>query len=110
MNATKNAVLKYSSYTAALTRSLKGSERIHCKTDEENKAVYVCNGYFLVKLTPMEYDALVRPITQRDAGDYIINADGTTAPGPLHRGPQRQAQQVHDLPVLQRKRRLCSRF
>ena len=83
MNATKNAVLKYSSYTTALTRSLKGSERIHCKTDEENKAVYVCNGYFLVKLTPMEYDALVRPITQRDAGDYIINADGTTAPGPL---------------------------
>lgn len=83
MKATKNAVLKYSSYTTALTRSLKGTERLHCRIDEENKAVFVCNGYFLVKLTPAEYDALVRPITQRDAGDYILNADGSTAPDPL---------------------------
>lgn len=83
MNAKKNAVLRYSSYTTALTRSLKGTERLHCRIDEENKAVFVCNGYFLVKLTPTEYDALVRPITQRDAGNYILNADGSTAPDPL---------------------------
>lgn len=83
MKTTKNTVLKYSSYTTALTRSLKGSKRIHCRVDEDGSAVYVCNGFFLVKLTPAEYDALVRPVTQRDAGDYIVNADGTTAPGPL---------------------------
>lgn len=72
MNTKKNAVLRYSSYTTALTRSLKVTERLHCKVDEENNAVYVCNGYFVVKLNPAEYDALVRPITQREAGNFVI--------------------------------------
>ena len=72
MNTKKNAVLRYSSYTTALTRSLKATERLHCKVDEENNAVYVCNGYFVVKLNPAEYDALVRPITQREAGNFVI--------------------------------------
>lgn len=83
MNAKKNAVLKYSNYTTALTRSLKGSERLHCRFDEETKTVYVCNGYFLVKLDRSEYDALVRPVTQRDAGNYVLQADGSTTPDPL---------------------------
>lgn len=72
MNTKKNAVLRYSSYTTALTRSLKATERLHCKVDEENNAVYVCNGYFVVKLNPAEYDALVRPVTQREAGNFVI--------------------------------------
>lgn len=72
MNTRKNAVLRYSSYTTALTRSLKATERLHCKVDEENNAVYVCNGYFVVKLNPAEYDALVRPVTQREAGNFVI--------------------------------------
>ena len=43
MNAKKNAVLKYSNYTTALTRSLKITERLHCRVNEETRAVYVCN-------------------------------------------------------------------
>lgn len=78
MKFTKNTVLKYSNYTAALTRSLKATERLHCRVDEEQSAVYVCNGYFLVKLNHAEYDALVRPVTQREAGNYVINTDGET--------------------------------
>lgn len=79
----KNAVLRYSQYTTALTRSLKAAERLHCKVDEENSAVYVCNGYFLVKLDRTEYDALVRPVTQREAGDFVLyngEADATREP------------------------------
>ena len=72
MNAKKNAVLKYSNYTTALTRSLKVTERLHCRVNEETRAVYVCNGYFLVKLDRTEYDALVRPVTQREAGNFVI--------------------------------------
>ena len=34
MKAAKNAVLKYSPYTAALTRSLKATERLHCRVNE----------------------------------------------------------------------------
>lgn len=72
MKTTKNAILKYSPYTTALTRSLKATGRLHCRVNEENNAVYVCNGYFVVKLNPAEYDALVRPITQREAGNFVI--------------------------------------
>ena len=80
----KNAVWKYSRYTTALTRSLKATERLHCKVDEENNAVYVCNGYFLVKLDRAEYDALVRPITQREAGDFVLyNGETDTTREPL---------------------------
>lgn len=86
MKTTKNAVLKSSNYTTTLTRSLKDSDRLHCRVNGETQTVYVCNGYFLVRLTPSEYDSLVRPITQRDAGNYIQNADGTTSPDPLDMG------------------------
>lgn len=81
MKATKNTVLKYSLYTAALTRSLKNTERLHCRIDKENRVVYVCNGYLLAKLSPEEYDVLVRPVTQREAGDFVIDQDGETVPG-----------------------------
>lgn len=74
----KNAVLKYSPYTTALTRSLKVTERLHCRVNEETRAVYVCNGYFLVKLDRAEYDALVRPVTQREAGNFVIDTNGET--------------------------------
>ena len=84
MKFSKNTVLKYSNYTAALTRSLKGTERIHVRADEESNAVYVCNGYFLVKLDPAEYDALIRPVTQREAGNFVIYEGETdTAREPL---------------------------
>ena len=84
MNAKKNAVLKYSNYTTALTRSLKVTERLHCRVNEETRAVYVCNGYFLVKLDRTEYDALVRPVTQREAGNFVIyNGEADTVNEPL---------------------------
>lgn len=73
MNAKRNTVLKYSFFTPSLTRALKSTgNRLHCRVDEENSAVYVCNGYFVVKLNPAEYDALVRPIFQREAGNFVI--------------------------------------
>ena len=74
----KNAVLKYSPYTTALTRSLKAAAHLHCRVNEETRAVYVCNGYFLVKLDRTEYDALVRPVTQREAGNFVIDVNGET--------------------------------
>lgn len=84
MKTTKNAVLKYSNYTTALTRSLKSTGRLHCRVNEEENAVYVCNGYFLVKLDRSEYDALVRPITQREAGNFVDeNGETNTALQPL---------------------------
>lgn len=89
MNATKNAVLKYSFFSPALTRALKenaalsgSGSRIHCNVDDDGM-IYVCTGYFAVKLTATEYDALVRPVTQRDAGKWILNENGGTSPDPI---------------------------
>ena len=80
----KNVVLKYSHYTAALTRALKDSNlRIHCNMDDDGM-IYVCNGYFAVKLTGDEYDALVRPVTQRDAGNWVLHENGSTTPDPIN--------------------------
>lgn len=76
MKATKNTVLKYSPYTTALTRSLKSANRLHFRVYEGDTAVYVCNSYFVAKLNGAEYDALVRPVTQRDAGNYVIESNG----------------------------------
>ena len=81
MNTAKT-VTKYSFFSSALTRALKESNvRIHCKVDDG--AIYVCNGFFAVKLNGMEYDALVRPVTQRDPGDWVLHENGDTSPDPL---------------------------
>ena len=88
MNATKTA-LKYSFFFPALTRALKetgaisgSGGRIHCNIDDDGM-IYVCTGYFAVKLTAPEYDALVRPVTQRDAGKWVLNEYGDTTPDPI---------------------------
>ncbi len=76
MNAKKNAVLRTSPYTTALTKSIKGSSRLSCQTDEAGRTVYVCNGFLLAKLSLAEYDALIRPITQREAGTFALDQNG----------------------------------
>ncbi len=84
MKPQKNIVLKYSEYTTALTKNLKHSFCLHCRIDEGDKSVYVCNENFLVKLTLAEYNVLVRPITQREAGNFVLDANGeTTATEPM---------------------------
>lgn len=82
MNTAKT-VSKYSFFSSNLTRALKISNvRIHCNVDDDG-TIYVCNGYFAVKLTGAEYDALVRPVTQRDAGKWILDEYGNTTPDPI---------------------------
>lgn len=84
MNANKSAVLKYSPFTSGLTRALKGnSARLHCNVDADGM-IYICNGYFVVKLSGLEYDALVRPVTQRDAGNWALNDSGEISPDPIN--------------------------
>lgn len=59
-------------FTSALTKALKAAERIQCRVNNDTKSVYVCTSYLMVKLNRMEYDALVRPVTQRDPGNYAL--------------------------------------
>lgn len=74
---------KSDTFTAALTRSFKGScGRYICAKDEDG-TIYATNGFFLVKLTAAEYDALIRPVTLTDAGNWSQSGEGTrpTEPG-----------------------------
>lgn len=80
MNA-KKFVLKNSPFTSSLTRALKNSTpRPHCNVDADGM-IYICTGYFAVKLNGAEYDAFVRPVTQRDAGNWILDEDGAISDG-----------------------------
>ena len=57
-------------FTMDAGKALKGSDRIICRTDDD--AVYICNGYFVLRMLPMEYAETVQPVTHSDAGDWII--------------------------------------
>lgn len=81
---TTKTVLKCSPFNSNLTRALKGSQnRLHCNVDADGM-IYVCNGYFAVKLDRAEYDALVRPVTQRDPGNWVLSEYGETGPDPIN--------------------------
>ena len=81
---TTKTVLKCSPFNSNLTRALKGSKnRLHCNVDADGM-IYVCNGYFAVKLDRAEYDALVRPVTQRDPGNWVLSENGETGPDPIN--------------------------
>lgn len=75
-------------YTKEAKKAIKNCSVIYCAVasdDDEQHAgkIFVCgNGYFIFALTPAEYDAIVRPVTMRDAGNYKSDANGISAGGP----------------------------
>lgn len=74
----------YSPFTATLTKAIKTrSERLYCQVDEadEHKPIFVTNGQILVKLLPCEYDEFIRPVSQRDPGDWTLDANGQPIEG-----------------------------
>lgn len=69
------------SLTAALRRTKAARGRILC--EDHNGAIYVSDGYFAALLTLDEYNALVRPVTQRDPGTWAIDYRDPTHDAPL---------------------------
>lgn len=67
-------------YTAALTRvfksSFKGGQPLHVSGPNDDGYIFVTNGVILVKLNLLEYDELIRPITQRDPAAYVLDHNG----------------------------------
>jgi len=73
----KNIVLKELVFTENLTGAFRGFWGPECQCCEGDKAVYVTNSYIFTKLDLGEYNKFVRPLTQRDAGSFTVNPDGT---------------------------------
>ncbi len=67
-------------YAAALTRvfrtSIKRGGQLHVSAEDENGYIFATDGVILVKLNRLEYDQLIRPITQRDPAAYVLNNNG----------------------------------
>lgn len=55
-------------YTNEAAKALKGSERIICRVADDG-AIYVTNGYTAYKMDPLEYAAVVQPVTCCEAGN-----------------------------------------
>lgn len=62
-------------YTAEAGKALKGSERIICRVSDDG-TIYVTNGYFAFKMNPLEYAAVIQPVTCCDPGNWEIGSNG----------------------------------
>lgn len=69
----------YGRYTNQAPKALKGSTKIFCQVagpDDGLGNIYVSNGAFLWRMTPPEYAAAVQPVTCREPGNWVIDANG----------------------------------
>lgn len=62
-------------YTAEASKAIKRADKLICKVSEDG-AIYLTSGYFLFKMTPLEYAAVAQPVTHCDAGDWTIDNNG----------------------------------
>lgn len=62
----------YGYFTKKAAQALKG-DRIMCRTYDDGKTIYLCNGYVLYKCTSVDYEAIFRPALGRDPGDWSYN-------------------------------------
>lgn len=62
----------YGYFTKKAAQAIKG-DRIMCRTYDDGKTIYLCNGYVLFKCTPVDYEAIFRAALGRDPGDWSLN-------------------------------------
>lgn len=91
-------------YTNEAGKALKGSERIICRVTDDG-AIYVTNGYIAYKMNPLEYAAVVQPVTCCDPGNWEINSNGkqeSANPFDLERTFSEAVKATADAPALER--------
>lgn len=73
--------MKYNGvFTTAATKALKKANGIWCQYDEESRRIYVlADGCLAMVMNPDDYDAIARPATGRDPGNWLWR-DGQLQP------------------------------
>lgn len=67
-------------FTTDAGKALKNSERLFCCTDKDG-AIYVTNGFTAYKMNPLEYSAIVHPVSCCEAGNWSMrNGEKTEEP------------------------------
>ncbi len=64
----------YGRYTAAATAALKASAKkvdVYCHVSDDCE-ILVSNGRFVFAMSRAEYDAIARPVFQRDPGNFVV--------------------------------------
>lgn len=69
-------------FTNDAGKALKNSERLICRTDEDG-AIYVTNGMIAYKMNPLEYAAVIQPITCCEAGNWSMRRGEKTEEAPF---------------------------
>lgn len=68
--------MKYTgNYTKNAAKAIKAAEKLICTTTEDG-AIYLCNGYWMFKMNPLEYATVAQPVTHCDAGNWTIDSNG----------------------------------
>lgn len=70
----------YTIYSKTAQKALKQSQAGLFIEQDQDGTIYACNGFILLKCTPGDYDAIIRPLTGRDAGNYRISKEGDAVP------------------------------
>lgn len=68
--------MKYTgNYTKDTAKAIKAAEKLICTTTEDG-AIYLCSGYWMYKMNPLEYATVAQPVTHCDAGNWTIDSNG----------------------------------
>ena len=68
--------MKYTgNYTKNAAKAIKAAEKLICTTTEDG-AIYLCSGYWMYKMNPLEYATVAQPVTHCDAGNWTIDSNG----------------------------------
>lgn len=68
-------------YTSEAGKALKNADRLFCRIDEDGM-VYICTGYFVYRMHPLEYAATVQQVTRCEAGNWNIERGEKREAGP----------------------------
>lgn len=68
--------MKYTgNYTKNAAKAIKAAEKLICTTTEDG-AIYLCSGYWMFKMNPLEYATVAQPVTHCEAGNWTIDSNG----------------------------------
>ena len=68
--------MKYTgNYTKNAAKAIKAAEKLICTTTEDG-AIYLCSGYWMYKMNPLEYATVAQPVTHCEAGNWTIDSNG----------------------------------
>lgn len=71
-------------FTGEVTKIIKSAakrDRVFCNVSDDGENIYISEGHLIFKLNLPEYEALIKPVTLREAGNFTLDKNGITGDG-----------------------------